>query len=55
MLVPLLIGAMLQFTNQMLADAGLLFYLAGFYFVTLAVEVVLTLPLANPMTTVERK
>ena len=56
MMVPLMLGATLHFTNQTLADGGLLYYLAGFYFVTLVAEVVLTLPLPSPMTTtVERK
>lgn len=55
MLVPLLMGAILYFTNQTLADGGLLYYLIGFYFVTLVAEVALTLPLPSPMnTTVER-
>lgn len=55
MMVPLLLGSVLHFTNQTLAEGGLLYYLVGFYFVTLVAEVALTLPLPSPMTTtVER-
>ena len=55
MFIPLFLGALFHFSNPMLAEGGLLYYLAGFYFVTLAAEIALTLPLPSPMTTVERK
>ena len=42
--VPLMLGLMLHTRVDLLAAGGMLYYLVGFYFVTLTVETVLTLP-----------
>ena len=49
MFIPLAAGTWLHAHVAALADAGLLYYVVGFYFLTLFVEIALTLP-ANPAT-----
>ena len=41
MALPLLVGGLIQWRGGILADAGLLWYLTAFYFVTLAIDTVL--------------
>ena len=45
--VPLICGLVLQLRGGMLAQAGVLFYLAAFYPVTLTLETALSLPSEN--------
>jgi hypothetical protein len=42
--VPLMLGLVLHTQVDLLAAGGMLYYLVGFYFVTLTIETVLTLP-----------
>ncbi|REJ65043.1 MAG: hypothetical protein DWQ31_19290 [Planctomycetota bacterium] len=44
MMIPLVIGSALHFSHPQLANHGLLVYVAAFYFVMLAAEVGVTLP-----------
>ena len=45
---PLMVGVLIFFRGGPLAEAGLLYYLLGFYPVTLVVETVLSLPKCCP-------
>ena len=46
--IPLLFGMILHLSVSLLATNSMLYYLVAFYFVTLAAEILLTLPAVLP-------
>jgi hypothetical protein len=53
--IPLALGMVLHSKVELLATHGMLYYMIGFYFVSLAVEIALTLPAVLPVALQARK
>ena len=53
--IPLALGMVLHRKVELLATHGMLYYMVGFYFVSLAVEIALTLPAVLPSSSLDTR